>query len=669
MNAIKSSTAAKFTAFILFLACSWAMCIFALRGFLYGMFVPHESPGTDFLKYVIDLIPVTRSIAYLLTLIFGILALAFFVFLVSASGHHAGTEGITPSWGTRIPLEIDIALAGAALTVLAFFIAEGADEFLYMNSSENNFPALLGMVTLFSVAALAAFTGLCMSGATRLKLGGWWKGTLCCMLLVLLWRVFAFLAVKTWSVVKYIAVLLLMVLKGLLRLLKGIWNALVRFVRGFFGGIGRLISGIPLVWKGCLATAAFFFIQLVFVINLRRDTDMLVMSLFAIDLIGGAALLYAMLCMKKLQNGATALANGDLAYKVDTKHMVLDFKSHGENLNRLAQGTNLAVEQRLKSERFKTELITNVSHDIKTPLTSIINYSELIGRETARIMELQAEDAGAAGDENAMETIGEKAAETSIDGGETAAMEAAKDSYETAAAEAGQMPEESGAEPEAAVTGENVAEAKDTVSGIAEKHVDETAILRNDSIERISDYSEVLHRQSEKLKKLLEDLLEASKASTGNLDVCLDPCDAGIFISQTQGEYEEKLQNAGLSLICSKPDEPVRILADGRRMQRIFDNLMNNICKYSFPGSRVYLDLKKEGDEAVITFRNTSANALNISPDELMERFVRGDASRASDGSGLGLSIARSLTELQRGKMSVGIDGDLFKVVLAFKTI
>ncbi len=631
MNAIKSSTAAKFTAFILFLASSWAMCIFALRGFLYGMFEPYESPGTDFLKYVIDLFPVSRPTAYLLALLSGILALAFFVFLVSASGHHAGKEGITPSWGTRVPLEIDIALAGAALTVLAFFIAEGADEFLYMNSSGNNFPALLGLVTLFAGTALAAFTGLCMSFATRLKLGSWWKGTLCWMLLVLLKRVFVFLGRWAWRAAKYAAELLLKALKAVYGLLKGICGWLVRVVKGFFSGIGRLISGIPLVWKGCMAIAAFFFIQFVFVVSLRYDADMMVMTLFAMDLLGGAVLLYAMLCMKKLQNGATALANGDLAYKVDTSHMVLDFKSHGENLNRLAEGSALAVEQRLRSERFKTELITNVSHDIKTPLTSIINYSELIGREAERFSETLSPET----------------------------------SPEAASAADSGAEREPAPGSEAAECSSEPIDASDAVT----KTADEQAILQKDSMERISEYSEVLHRQSEKLKKLLDDLLEASKASTGNLEVLLEPCDAGIFISQTEGEYRERLENAGLSLVCSRPDHPVRIMADGRRMQRIFDNVMSNICKYSLTGSRVYLNLEEKNGKAVISFRNTSADELNISSDELMERFVRGDQSRTTEGSGLGLSIARSLTELQKGRMDIEIDGDLFKLILTFDAI
>ena len=261
-----------------------------------------------------------------------------------------------------------------------------------------------------------------------------------------------------------------------------------------------------------------------------------------------------------------------MSYQIDTKGMRGDFKKQGEDLNSIASGMSLAVEKQLKSERMKTELITNVSHDIKTPLTSIINYADLIGKESC----------------------------------------------------------------------EN---------------------------EKITEYAEVLVRQSVRLKRLIEDLVEASKASTGNLEVNLAACDAAVFLTQAGGEYEEKLQNANLTLVTSQPENEIRIMADGRRMWRVFDNLMNNICKYAQPGTRVYLSLERIGNSAVIIFRNTSREALNISEEELMERFVRGDASRTTEGNGLGLSIARSLAELQGGKLTIKIDGDLFKAILTFPVL
>ena len=191
-----------------------------------------------------------------------------------------------------------------------------------------------------------------------------------------------------------------------------------------------------------------------------------------------------------------------------------------------------AVDARMKSERMKTELITNVSHDIKTPLTSIINYTDLIARQPS----------------------------------------------------------------------EN---------------------------EQTREYAEVLLRQSERLKKLLEDLVEASRAASGSMEILLAPCEVGVLLSQAIGEYEPRLAAQRLELVLSQPEEPVRILADGRRMWRVFDNLLGNICKYAMPGTRVYLDVTRAGGEVTIAFKNTSRDRLNITADELMERFVRGDASRA----------------------------------------
>ena len=257
---------------------------------------------------------------------------------------------------------------------------------------------------------------------------------------------------------------------------------------------------------------------------------------------------------------------------MDTKRLVGDFKAHAEDLNNIRAGLSRAVDERMKSERFKTELITNVSHDIKTPLTSIVSYVDLLGKEE----------------------------------------------------------------------------------------------LEND---KAREYVEVLQRQSARLKKLIDDLMEASKASTGNLAVELTRCELGVLLEQAEGEYAEKLENAGLTLVTEKPAEPVFVMADGRHLWRIFDNLLNNICKYAQSGTRVYLSLAREGGKAAVTFRNISRERLGVDGKELTERFVRGDSSRNSEGSGLGLAIAQSLTELQGANMVVTVDGDLFKVVLSFDTV
>ena len=223
----------------------------------------------------------------------------------------------------------------------------------------------------------------------------------------------------------------------------------------------------------------------------------------------------------------------------------------------------------MKSEHLKTELITNVSHDLKTPLTSIINYADLLGTQNA--------------------------------------------------------------DPE-----------------------------------QVAEYAEVLLRQSKRLKKLLDDLLEASKATTGNLEVNLEPCEISVLLSQAVGEYEQRFEEKQLALIVRQPEESVVITADGRHLWRVFDNLLNNICKYAQENTRVYLTVEKDEREVRIIFRNMSKYPLELSAEELEERFVRGDKSRHMEGNGLGLSIAGSLTELQGGHMDITTDGDLFKVILKF---
>ena len=275
---------------------------------------------------------------------------------------------------------------------------------------------------------------------------------------------------------------------------------------------------------------------------------------------------------KRVREGTGRIVGGDPDFKIDTHKMYSDLARHAGQLNDLGAAIGNAVDERIQSERFKAELITNVSHDLKTPLTSIINYVDLLKKQD-------------------------------IDN------------------------------PKA------------------------------------QEYIEVLDRKSQRLKKLTEDLVEASKASTGNLEVNLAPCQPGVLLTQAAGEYEQKLKDAGLDLVTRQPETAVTILADGRRLWRVFDNLMNNICKYAQRGTRVYLTLEERDGQAVISFKNTSRAPLDIPAEELLERFVRGDAARGGEGNGLGLSIARSLTELQKGTLELTVDGDLFKVVLRFSEL
>lgn len=316
----------------------------------------------------------------------------------------------------------------------------------------------------------------------------------------------------------------------------------------------------------CLIELLFMYLMLL----INEDTlEMLFFGWIIIKLIGLAVFYLILIQLKRLQNGGKCLAEGNLHIKLNTKKMFWEFKKHGDYLNQIGNGMSIALEERLRSERFKTELITNVSHDIKTPLTSIINYVDL----------LQKED----------------------------------------------------------ITPESQKE-----------------------------YISVLERQSARLKKLIEDLIEASKASAGTLPVNLEECDIDILLTQTAGEFEEKFSANQLELIVQKQENPIHIRVDSRHLWRIFDNLMNNICKYSQPGTRVYINQVIESDKVCILFLNTSKYALNISGEELIERFVRGDTSRNTEGSGLGLSIARNLAELMNGTLRICVEGDLFKAILSF---
>ena len=466
-----------------------------------------------------------------------VLALLCFIFLLCSAGHKNGREGITPSAIHEIHLDVyTVVVAVGAFTGL--YLAFG---WIGMNLS--NMINLIVLVVLFAAEVIWC-TLYFMELAIRLKMGKWWQNTI-------LYRVFRFFG---------------------------------RFCKRVFRGIVKLIRGIPMVWRTALLCLAVCVVEFFGLMLFYNNTDVL-LFFWAIEkfILCGAITFVALMC-KELQEGSEALADGDLNYKLDTSHMVLSFKEHGENLNRIGEGISAAVEQRMKSEHLKTELITNVSHDIKTPLTSIINYADLIGKEVS-------------------------------------------------------------------------GDAKDTGDGAGT----ETAQERE---QHISEYAEVLLRQSQKLKKLLDDLLEASKATTGNLEVHPEVCDVSVLLSQAVGEYEQRFSEKKLETIVKQPEETVKVMADGRHLWRVFDNLLNNIYKYAQAGSRVYLNVEHDGQNANIIFRNMSAYPLEMSPEELEERFTRGDRSRHMEGNGLGLSIAKSLTELQKGDMEIVTDGDLFKVVI-----
>ena len=449
-------------------------------------------------------------------------AIILFIFLMCSAGRRKGMEGITPSGIDKIPF--DIFLSGIFIILYAEFELIGNSSFIKPTYAIV-FLTAIGIIDILLV--LQTF----MTFATRFKMGGLWKNTL-------IYRVLRSVFIITGKI---------------------------------FSGIRYLFVNLPLVLK---TTLLIFAVTVVELIVLASDPGQRYLGVLWLleKMIIVPVILFIVIGLRKLQTGGEKIAAGDLGYSVDTRYLFWDLKSHGENLNSISSGMAKAVEARMKSERLKTELITNVSHDLKTPLTSIINYVDLIKKEDVE---------------------------------------------------------------------------SDT----------------------LKEYISVLDHQTARLKKLTEDLIEASKASTGNVEVSLVRTEAGLFLDQIMGEYQEKINSYDIDLILKKPENEVYIMADGRLLWRVFDNLMNNICKYAQPSTRAYINLDTENNEAVITFRNISKFPLNISSDELLERFIRGDSSRNTEGSGLGLSIAKSLTELQNGRLDLYVDGDLFKVVLRFNTV
>lgn len=445
-----------------------------------------------------------------------IIGAAAFVFLMCAAGHRNGTDEIvTTVWDH---LWLDVFAVGAVLAeVFVFYVA----EIFLINVDVAYLPFILFVTAVATLCMGWLLLLFLLSFSVRVKLGKWWGHTLCYQL----FRKIGQFARMIWENIGFL------------------WKViLVMLVLAFFEGIGVLM---------------FF------------NSDIALLLWLLEKLVLYPLVLWYCVQLNQLKNGTEKIAGGEPGYQISTKRMNGIFKEQGEQINHISDGMTHAIEERMKSERFKTELITNVSHDIKTPLTSIINYVDLLEKED----------------------------------------------------------------------------------------------LHNETAQ---EYLEVLERQSSRLKKLIEDLIEASKASTGNLPVHLERLEAGIFMTQTVGEFEEKTKAVGLDLVIEKPETPVYIMADSRHFWRVIDNLMNNICKYAQSGTRVYINLEVKEAQVSITFRNTSKYPLNISSDELMERFVRGDASRNTEGSGLGLSIANSLMDLMGGTFRLYVDGDLFKVVLGF---
>ncbi|NLM20035.1 MAG: hypothetical protein GX217_08490 [Clostridiaceae bacterium] len=343
----------------------------------------------------------------------------------------------------------------------------------------------------------------------------------------------------------------------------------IGIVKKIINSLKSIFYFIPLLWREILLIILYIAGNILLIALLHNYFSVfLTIALLIFNLIFLVICIRFLKNYRKVRDAVMALAQGKLDHHLDETKMTPDFKELTRAVNNLNDGINKAIEVKTKSELFKTELITNVSHDIKTPLTSIIMYTDLLQRES--INNQQAEE-----------------------------------------------------------------------------------------------YVIVLARQANRLRNLIEDLIEASKISTGNIQVQLIPLDLKEILQQAYAEYENRLKKIQLKLILTYPEQPCMILADGKYFWRILDNLLSNVVKYAQPDTRVYLDvLDNIPDKMRIRLRNVSAEPLNITADQLLERFVQGDSSRSKGGSGIGLSIASSLVVAQNGTIDIQIDGDLFTVEL-----
>ena len=462
------------------------------------------------ISIMLEKVPLVNKGCYILIPVGSILAMLMIIFLIISIG-----EDGELNYFDKIPLEI----------VIIAFICIGTIPFIFLSNyfyvTDNDYT---GGISIIITIALFIYIIVCIFMTTlikRLKAKQFWRTTIVGK--IFYWFKDVFLKNLSYSINTTPKVILVSIGIVILSYLISI----------LFSGLARIILLIILYGKVIHE-----------IIKFTRDCS-------------------------KIEKKLEEMKNGDNSVPLNIDDFTLKFKDTAQNINNISEGIEIAVQERMKSERLKAELITNVSHDIKTPLTSIINYVDLLKKEK----------------------------------------------------------------------------------------------IEN---EKAKEYIVILENKSQRLKKLTEDLVEASKIQTGNVSLKKEKINVELLVKQAAGEFEDKFSKKGLDTIIESDKNEVFILADNRYMYRIIENLFSNISKYAMENSRVYIDIKTKKDKVNICIKNISKEKLNISSDELMQRFVRGDSSRTTEGSGLGLSIAQNLTTIQGGTFNLVLDGDLFKVEIIF---
>lgn len=478
-----------------------------------------DEQGGDWYRYDLfyNYVAQTYEFAPVNIIISSVLLILCMVYIFISIGHKEGADGIYTDNLDKIPYEIVIILASIViaieiiiLEILLKFVADSFSKLVI--DSSIMISILMGFIIYITLAVLG------VTSIRRIKAHSFWKNTI-------VYKIFKFI----------------------------------------FNG---LFTNLNKTFKLALQYGGFIIISFA-LIMITDETPVMVLVLLAFWYYVFKKILNHMNQLSKVREKISKMYNGEIYEPLKEEELYGELKVVAKELNDISGGLSNAIEEATKSERLKTELITNVSHDIKTPLTSIINYVDLMKKE-------------------------------------------------------------------------------------------------NIENEKIQEYLDILDSKSQRLKKLTEDLIEASKASSGNIKLTMEKLNIKELIKQVSAEFEDKFAKRGLEIIETFPEEEVNVSADSRYLYRVMENIYANISKYALENSRVYIDVIKTKEKVQIVLKNISKDKLNISVDELMTRFVRGEESRTTEGSGLGISIAKSLTELQNGKFNIYLDGDLFKVVIEF---